>query len=107
MARQRQSLPFDQLLSGASKLLTTTGIFAVIIPYAEEASFIRIAKDMGLHVFKITRVKGTPGSDLKRSLLAFSFKKKELREDELVIETDRHQYTEAYMALTRDFYLKM
>jgi tRNA1Val (adenine37-N6)-methyltransferase len=107
IARQRQSLPFDQLLSGASKLLTTTGVFAAIIPYTEEDSFIRMAQETGLHVFKITRVKGTPGSDLKRSLLAFSFEKKELREDELVIETDRHRYTEAYTALTRDFYLKM
>ncbi len=107
MARQRRSLPFDELLSGTSKLLASTGIFAVIIPYAEEASFIRMAKETGLHVFKITRVKGTPLSGLKRSLLAFSYEKRELREDELVIETDRHRYTDAYIALTRDFYLKM
>lgn len=107
MARQRRSLPFDELLSGTSKLLAATGIFAVIIPYTEEASFISMAQETGLTVFQITRVKGTPGSVLKRSLLAFSFEKRELREDELVIETDRHQYTEAYTALTRNFYLKM
>ena len=30
-----------------------------------------------------------------------------LKEEELIIERSRHKYTEAYIELTRDFYLKM
>jgi tRNA1Val (adenine37-N6)-methyltransferase len=61
-----------------------------------------------LYPIKITRVKGTPTSEIKRSLLAFQ--RNEIRNieiNELVIETMRHVYTEEYIGLTRDFYLKM
>lgn len=107
LARFQDALPFEDLVEAAHLLLSENGIFAVIIPFKEEGKFISIAKDFDLHPFKITRVKGTPTTEIKRSLLAFSFIEKEIIEDELVIETARHQYTEEYIALTKDFYLKM
>ena len=33
--------------------------------------------------------------------------KEEIQKEELIIETQRHQYTEDYINLTKDFYLKM
>lgn len=117
LARFQDALPFEDLVEAASMLLSAKGIFAVIIPYKEEAKFVGLAKECNLFPFKITRVKGTPTADpnaseqakqIKRSLLAFSFTKKEkIEQGELVIETSRHQYTEDYIALTKDFYLKM
>ena len=53
------------------------------------------------------RVKGNINSDVKRSLLEFSFDKLTCTEEELTIEQKRHQYTDAYTRLTKDFYLKM
>ena len=87
--------------------MSENGIFAVIIPFKEEEKFIALAKDFQLHPFKITRVKGTPTTEIKRSLLAFSKTQKQTLIDELIIETARHQYTEEYIDLTKDFYLKM
>jgi tRNA1Val (adenine37-N6)-methyltransferase len=107
LARFSDALPFEDLVEAAHLLLSENGIFAVIIPFKEEEKFIALAKDFDLHPFKITRVKGTPTTETKRSLLAFSFIKKEKTEDELIIETARHQYTEDYIALTKDFYLKL
>lgn len=107
-ARFEASLPFEDLAEAASVLLSDTGIFAVIIPYKEEARFLALAKENELYPVKITRVKGTPSSETKRSLMAFS--RNEAAEpviDELVIETARHVYTPEYIALTQDFYLKM
>jgi len=40
-------------------------------------------------------------------MLDFSFYQKELEETTLVIEKDRHIYTQEYVNLTKDFYLKM
>jgi len=40
-------------------------------------------------------------------MLDFSFYQKELEEITLVIEKDRHIYTQEYVNLTKDFYLKM
>lgn len=107
LARFADAMPFEELIEAAHLLLSENGIFAVIIPFREEEKFIALAKEWDLFPFKITRVKGTPTTEIKRSLLAFSRSKKETVSDELIIETARHQYTENYIALTRDFYLKM
>lgn len=108
LARFQDALPFEDLIEAADLLLSENGIFAVIIPFKEEAKFIALAKDVDLFPIKITRVKGTPTTDIKRSLLAFSrTENNAFPIDELVIETARHQYTPEYIALTRDFYLKM
>ena len=107
LARFQDALPFEELVEAASLLLSENGIFAVIIPFKEEAHFIALAKECDLFAFKITRVKGTPTSEIKRSLLAFSRIEKLVETDELVIETARHMYTEDYINLTKNFYLKM
>jgi tRNA1Val (adenine37-N6)-methyltransferase len=107
LARFQDAMPFEDLVEAANLLLSENGILAVIIPHKEEKDFIALANDFELHPFKITRVKGTPTTEIKRSLLAFSRIKKSALVDELTIETARHQYTEDYIALTKDFYLKM
>ena len=107
LARFQDAMPFEDLVEAAHLLLSENGIFAVIIPFKEEEKFITLAKDFELHPFKITRVKGTPTTEIKRSLLAFSKTQKQTHVDELIIETARHQYTEEYIDLTKDFYLKM
>jgi tRNA1Val (adenine37-N6)-methyltransferase len=108
LARFQDALPFEDLIEAASVLLSENGIFSVIIPFKEEEKFIALAKECNLFPFKITRVKGTPTTEIKRSLLAFSFAEKtNFPIDELIIETARHQYTEEYIALTKEFYLKM
>ncbi|MDG1041021.1 MAG: methyltransferase [Polaribacter sp.] len=106
-ARFTSSLSFENLIIGASKLLSDSGEFSVIIPFKEEQNFNKIANQNNLFLNKVCRVKGTESSEIKRSLMSFSFQKKELKEEELVIEISRHQYTEKYIDLTKDFYLKM
>lgn len=106
-ARFQDALPFDHLIKNASKLLAKTGTFCVVIPYKEETTFISIASQFGLFPNNILHVKGTPTSEVKRSLLEFSFSQSEVTTNELIIETARHEYTPEYIALTKDFYLKM
>ena len=107
VARQNQSLPFNELIEGVSKLLSPSGVFCTIIPFKEEIPFITLAERIGLYPQHITRVKGNPSSEIKRSLLEFTFYKNKALEDELVIEIERHQYTPKYTELTKSFYLKM
>lgn len=106
-ARQNQSLPFGELLEGVSKLLSSEGFFTTIIPFKEETTFISLAASLGLFPNRILRVRGNQSTKIKRSLLEFSFKKIKISEDELTIEIKRHQYTEDYINLTKEFYLKM
>ena len=108
LARFQDALPFEELVEAADLLLSENGILTVIIPYKEESRFMALAKDFELFPIKITRVKGTPNTEIKRSLLAFSRHEiTDILTDELVIETDRHIYTPEYISLTKDFYLKM
>ncbi|WPR72538.1 methyltransferase [Flavobacterium sp. NG2] len=108
MARFQDALPFEDLVEAADLLLSENGIFAVIIPFSEEERFVALAKEFELYPMKITRVKGTPTTITKRSLLAFSRNEDvKVVVDELIIEIARHDYTEDYVNLTKDFYLKM
>jgi tRNA1Val (adenine37-N6)-methyltransferase len=52
-------------------------------------------------------VRGTEKSPVKRSLLQLSFYEAIPKENELILEESRHNYTEAYKALVKDFYLKL
>lgn len=108
LARFQDAMPFEELVEAADLLLSENGIFAVIIPYKEEEKFIGLCAEVELFPVKVTRVKGTPNTEIKRCLLAFKrYELPVLEADELVIEINRHDYTDAYIELTKDFYLKM
>lgn len=108
LARFQEAMPFEDLIEAADLLLSENGIFAVIIPYKEEEKFIDLCSEVELYPIKVTRVKGTHNTEIKRSLLAFKrYELSTLTADELVIEINRHEYTDDYINLTKDFYLKM
>ena len=107
-ARFQDAMPFQELIEAADLLLSENGIFTVIIPFKEEQNFIAIANDFELYPIKITRVRGLESTPIIRSLLAFKrFEMPVLVANELIIEIARHQYTEEYIELTKDFYLDM
>ncbi len=106
-ARFTDTLPFRDLAIFAFQFLSEKGIFALILPKKEEDNFIVLASEVGLFPKRICRVKGTATSEVKRSLLEFSFEKKEIVFEELTIEISRHVYTEDYINLVKDFYIKM
>lgn len=107
LARFQDAMPFEHLLESVSKLLEENGIFSVVIPFKEESNFRELASKFNLFPNRILHVKGKSDSETKRSLIEFSFGKSDIKIKELVIEIKRHQYTEDYQNLTKDFYLKM
>ncbi|MEN3323294.1 methyltransferase [Mariniflexile soesokkakense] len=107
LARFSDAMPFEHLIESVSKLLSEDGVFSVIIPFKEEGEFIKIAQNFNLFSNRILHVKGNPTSEIKRSLIEFSFTENPIIKDTLIIETERHDYTEDYINLTKDFYLKM
>jgi tRNA1Val (adenine37-N6)-methyltransferase len=108
LARFQEAMPFEDLVEAADLLLSEDGIFAVIIPFKEEERFIDLCAAVELYPIKITRVRGGATTPIVRSLLAFKrFELGVVTTDELAIEINRHEYTDAYIELTKDFYLKM
>lgn len=106
-ARFSSALSFSELLQGTVQLLAESGIFSVIIPKSRETEFVKSALENHLHLQKRTEVRGNPTSPVKRSLLQFGFDSKPVVSNSLTIEKSRHDYTEEYKTLTKDFYLKM
>jgi len=107
LARFQDAMPFKLLLESVSKLLSEVGVFTVVIPNKEEHHFIKTALKFNLSPNKALHVKGNPNSEIKRSLIEFSFRESKKNIETLTIETDRHRYTEKYINLTKAFYLKM
>ena len=106
-ARFEDALPFEELLTSVSKLLSVTGQLNVIIPFSEEINFISLAKNVDLYPIRILRVRGQEESPVKRSLISFTFQENKIEVSELTIEITRHHYTQEYINLTKDFYLKL
>lgn len=107
LARFNDAMPFEHLVAAAGKFLSEQGKFVVIIPFKEEERFINISQKVNLFPNQILRIRGNTNSPIVRSLIEFSFEKSELKTNELTIEKERHNYTEDYINLTKDFYLKM
>jgi tRNA1Val (adenine37-N6)-methyltransferase len=107
MARFAEALPFEELIKFASELLSDEGSFAVIIPYSEEECFLKLSEQVNLFPNRITRVRGTESTPLKRSLLQLSFTEKPFSFNELILEESRHQYTKDYQKMVTPFYLKL
>lgn len=107
-ARFTSSLEFENLIFGVEKILSVNGFFSVIIPFKEEANFIKLCNHKELFLHKRCRVKGNLNSAIKRSLLEFTkVSNTTIQEEEIVIEIERHIYTREYIRLVKDFYLKM
>jgi len=107
-ARFLDTLPLNELFMGVINCLCPQkGIFHIIVPYEIEQKCIEIAEQLLLFPEKITRVRGTKDSAIKRSLICFSFYKVSILKEELILEISRHQYTPEYIKLVKDFYLKL
>jgi len=107
LARFQDAMPFEHLLESVATLLSAEGCFSVVIPFSEEEKFTTIAERVSLFPKRILNIRGNPSVEIKRSLIEFSFVKRDIEISELIIETERHIYTKDYINLTKDFYLKM
>jgi tRNA1Val (adenine37-N6)-methyltransferase len=106
-ARHNFLLGNDDLLSGTRRLLSEDGKFQIILPYPEGNVFIAAATGFDLYCNNILKIKPLPTSEIRRMVLTFSHERKKVSEKYLTIEHGkRHEFTEEYINLTRDFYLK-
>ena len=106
-ARHTDSLSSEDILRGASKFLTEEGSLQLILPYAEGNIFIAEANKFGLYCNSILKIRPLPTSEIRRLILTFSRIKKKPVESFLTIEHgSRHEFTEEYINLTKEFYLK-
>lgn len=107
ITRHNDSLSHRDLLEGADRLLKEEGLLQLILPYPEGNVFIAEAQTHGFYCNHIVKIRPVPTAAIRRLILTLSRKTGKVREQFLTIETGRrHHYTDEYVSLTRDFYLK-
>ena len=106
-ARHTDTLSAEDLIRKTADLLTEDGYFSIILPTEQIEELIQISERVGLYPSRRTHVITRPGLMPKRTLMEFCKRETSFPTNQLVIELDRHVYSEEYIALTRDFYLKM
>jgi tRNA1Val (adenine37-N6)-methyltransferase len=107
ISRHDTLIGLGEIVSGVEKLLSPEGNFCVILPVEESNKLQKLAGENGLHLYRLCRVSPNTNLPVKRHLLEFRRKPAEtVEESEMAIERNRrHEYTDDYRELTRDFYL--
>jgi len=107
-ARHNDTLNNEDLLKGTERLMAEGGRLQVIMPYAEGNILIAEAQAFGLYCNNILKIRPLPTSEVRRMILTFTREKSKPHESFLTIEHGkRHEFTEEYKNLTRDFYLRI
>lgn len=104
-ARHSITLAPAELLHHAQRLLTPDGKLCVILPFAEGNDFIRQAGEHLLFLRRQTAFFSRPGKPQERWLLEFSPSRGAIQQEQLTLYSDGGNWSDAYRALTHDFYL--
>jgi tRNA1Val (adenine37-N6)-methyltransferase len=106
-SRHNDSLTNPELLENVTRVLSDSGRFQLILPYIEGNIFIADAAGYGLICNNILKIRPLPNSEIRRLILTFSRKRLKTTERFLTIEHGkRHEFTDEYINLTKEFYLK-
>jgi tRNA1Val (adenine37-N6)-methyltransferase len=99
------------ILGKAVNFMHQNSEVSFIIPANQLDTYLQKAETVGLKKLKILFIKPTPSKPANRVMVSFGFCAKinnHLNDDYLIIEEGgRHQYSEEYKILTRDFYIAM
>ena len=104
-ARHEESLNYKDVLNFSEKHLLKKGTINLILPIDQKQEVIEYAGKFGLYINKECIVFPKPNKNPHRLLIELSKTKKTLESQSLIIENDgRHNYTDNYKKLTREFY---
>lgn len=106
-ARHAVTLTHRTLLESSLRLMSPGGTLQIVLPVNEATAFAEMASSAGLSCVRRLIVKPTPLLPPSRMLMTLGLVKRPCEEAIIIIENgDRHEYSDEYRALTKDFYLK-
>ena len=105
IGRHTDTLPFEELILSVNHCLSSSGLFAVILPATAKDSIQTLCKSQNLHCTNMLQIQPTGNKPVNRVILLFSREEKELQTENLTIKNASMDYTKAYRLLTKNFYL--
>lgn len=107
IARHDLELSLSDLFVAIKRLLQENGLAAIIYPALQKEYFEQELKNSGLSIVKRLFISPKTGYEPNRIIFEFSHKSGGVEDSFLTIENSlRHDFTEEYRLLTKDFYLK-
>ena len=103
-ARHAQSLPINVFSENIKHLLDPSGELWIIVPFEDRFLWCKELNESGLHMYRKVEICGKETLAPNRSILAFSFLKRDIQKDELAVRQLNGSYTEAYVQLTAEFH---
>lgn len=104
-ARHAQQLTYEELLNSVSRLLSRSGRFTLILPYAEGLRFVTLARKFNLLPLRKTIFRTRPHKQEERLLLDLGFEGQAKEETEIILYEEGDTWSPAYQRLTADFYI--
>ena len=106
--RHTLTLTHLELLEAAQRLLAPAGTLQLVLPVTGAILFEEMASSAGLYCSRKLIVRPTPSLPPARVLMTLSGNNEGCDETEIVIEKrGRHIYSEEYVSLTKEFYLRL
>jgi len=106
-AKHDSSLTFQELVDAIRDNLAEDGFATVLLPYHRTPYFKNICEEAGLFVNHVMLLQQSPQHNFFRSIVVLAKQKKDYLEETLVIHDDQRQYSPAFTALLKDYYLKL
>ncbi|PKP48137.1 MAG: tRNA (adenosine(37)-N6)-methyltransferase TrmM [Bacteroidetes bacterium HGW-Bacteroidetes-11] len=107
-ARHNDELPLKSLVEFSAQLLTDAGRLSVVFPFADSQLLINLAEESSLSIKRQMIIIPKQGKEPNRILLEFTKGQAENTESAtLAIRDYRGEYTQEYIKLTANFYLKL
>jgi len=105
--RHTVSLTYETLIRSVKRLLREDGKFNIILPVTEGEQFISLARQHHLFCSRRCGFRARSEKPLERWLLEFSNCEQTPEVSELLHYVNGSAWSEDYIALTRDFYVKL
>ena len=106
-ARHTIALSYDELLDAALRLLNAEGKFSIVLPFTEGLQFIELAKKFQLFCSRQFSFRTRNEKPIERWLLEFTKYPEATETGEILLYKKGEEWSDEYVRLTREFYLKL
>jgi len=106
-SRHTVSLDYKSLLVAVKRMLNPNGRFNVVLPFTEGLQFITLAAKYELFCSRQYSFRTRREKPIERWLLEFSFHELAKEEGEILLYEKGLVWSDAYVRLTSDFYIKL
>ncbi len=106
-AKHDSSLTLQELIHAIWDNLAEDGFATVLLPYHRTEYFKNLCEEAGLFVNHAMLMQQSPQHSFFRSVVVLAKQKKHYLQETLLIHDEQRQYSPAFIALLKDYYLKL